>query len=149
MKRIIGILGLILVVTTASFAQKNAATKERMQAMRTAFITEKLQLTPDEAQDFWPLYNEYQNKRKALRKGHKKGANIDVMSDKEVDNYMANTLEKEQQGLDLKKEYFQKLQSVISTRKIAKLVQAEKEFKKRLVKRTQKQKQQTKGARNN
>ncbi len=32
---------------------------EKIQSLKIAFITQKLQLTPDEAQKFWPVYNQY------------------------------------------------------------------------------------------
>jgi hypothetical protein len=39
---------------------------EQVQIERIAYFTEQIGLTPEEAQLFWPLYNEMDNKRKAL-----------------------------------------------------------------------------------
>ncbi|HLG04086.1 MAG TPA: hypothetical protein VI731_10860, partial [Bacteroidia bacterium] len=41
---------------------------ERVQALKVAFITKHLNLTPAEAEKFWPVYNEYQDKREAVRR---------------------------------------------------------------------------------
>jgi Spy/CpxP family protein refolding chaperone len=35
--------------------------KEMVQAMKTGFITKELDLSPEEAQKFWPIYNLYEN----------------------------------------------------------------------------------------
>ncbi|MFN5439343.1 MAG: hypothetical protein ACK5AB_05480 [Bacteroidota bacterium] len=34
---------------------------KKLQAMEMAFITKELNLTPDEAQKFWPVFNQYRN----------------------------------------------------------------------------------------
>ena len=40
---------------------------EKIQSLKIAFITQKLQLTPDEAQKFWPVYNQYDNEIHSLQ----------------------------------------------------------------------------------
>lgn len=45
---------------------------ERMQAEKIAFITTYVGLTPDEAQVFWPLYNEIEAQQKELQKAEYK-----------------------------------------------------------------------------
>ena len=47
---------------------KNSLGAERVQALKVAFITKQLNLTSDEAEKFWPIYNDYQDKRDAVRK---------------------------------------------------------------------------------
>ena len=41
--------------------------REKLKAYKTAFITEKLELTPAEAEKFWPVYNNYENKVHQLK----------------------------------------------------------------------------------
>ena len=41
---------------------------EKMESMRVAFLTNKLDLTTDESTRFWPVYNEFARKRMELRK---------------------------------------------------------------------------------
>jgi hypothetical protein len=41
---------------------------ERVQAAKVAYITSKLALTTVQAQQFWPLYNEFEAARKKIRK---------------------------------------------------------------------------------
>ena len=60
-----------LVLTMGLFAQDQAKNQdeirkqrwEDMKAKRAAFYTEKISLTSDEAQKFWPVFNELQDKK--------------------------------------------------------------------------------------
>jgi hypothetical protein len=110
---------------------------ERIQAYRIAVYTEVLQLTPEEAQNFWPLYNEYTDKREAMQRELRGGRQIDGMSDTEVENYIQKFYDVRQRELDLEKELGQKLRKVLPARKIAKLPMAEREFREALVKKLQ------------
>ncbi|MEP2238753.1 MAG: hypothetical protein ABJI22_10375, partial [Maribacter sp.] len=56
------IIIICLCATSFSFAQKKQDW-EKINTLKVAFITEKLSLNTKEAQDFWPVYNEYQEKR--------------------------------------------------------------------------------------
>ncbi len=67
MKRLIFILFLLFTITCSNFlyAQSNNRTDDRLERFRSekvSFLTDKLQLTRDEAQKFWPLYNEFEKK---------------------------------------------------------------------------------------
>ncbi len=63
---------LLLAGVLPATAQPNTPPKaERLreiQAQKSAYITAQLQLTPEEAQRFWPVYNEFDEKQDALRK---------------------------------------------------------------------------------
>lgn len=68
MKRFIHISFLLLIATSFNFlhAQDNRQGDrqfDRFRSEKVSFLTDKLQLTPDEAQKFWPLYNELEKKR--------------------------------------------------------------------------------------
>ena len=65
-KKLIPIL--ILFISVSAFAQRGEKMNERIKAQKIAFITEKLSLTSEEAQEFWPIYNEIEAKKETLRK---------------------------------------------------------------------------------
>ena len=46
---------------------KNSKISESIEALKTAYITKELDLKPDEAQKFWPVYNEYTGEIKKAR----------------------------------------------------------------------------------
>lgn len=108
---------------------------ERIKAFRVAFFTDKLRLTPEESQQFWPLFNEFRDKAKAFRKDQRDAKPIIDMTDAEADAYIQDMLAAEEKEIALKREYYQKLRKVISARKLALLPQTEKDFNKTLLER--------------
>lgn len=113
----------IAAFSTNLVAQKNDhKDRERVEALHVAFITQKLDLSASEAQNFWPIYNEYKTKVNSLRDKYKKD-----------NNSLDNSIVFDQERLVLKKEYFEKLKTVVPTEKLDKLENAEREFKKELI----------------
>lgn len=118
---------------------------KNIEAQRIAFITQELNLTPDEAKVFWPVYNEYDVKRHELRKSFKnagdfKKQDIDKLSEKEINQILDNQIIEAQKFLDLRKEYHAKFKSVLPAVKVLKLYNAEREFQRMLMDRMGKQK---------
>lgn len=105
----------------------------RIESLRIAFFTEKLQLTPEESQNFWPLYNEYQDKEKGIRKTYQNETSLELMSDAEAEKLIENHFILEEKLLELKKEYYGKLRKVLPVRKLALLSRIERQFKERLL----------------
>ena len=119
--------------------------KEKVEAMKIAYITNQLDLTPTEAQQFWPVYNEYEAKIQALRQSRRKDKkdgpdNLDVMSDKEVEALVDAEVSMRQKEMDVMKEYHSKFKAVLPIRKVAKLYRAQEDFKRELLKKIQERK---------
>lgn len=133
MKRFIFFLVLILSAAALRAQPDPDQRDERLKAYRIAIFTEVLSLTSDEAQAFWPVYNEYQDKRDRMQDEFKPKKKMDLMSDAEVDEQVKRHFEMRQRDLDLEKDLYQKLQKVLPARKIAKLPNAEREFRERLL----------------
>ncbi len=127
-KKFIGLILIMFLITSIGIAQKDKI-HEKVKARRIAFITEKLQLTSEEAQLFWPVFNEFQSKRRAIHKTHRGKVNFNVMTDEEVLTHVNRQIEKEEKMLILKKEYIAQLKTVLPIRKVAMLSGAEKQFK--------------------
>ncbi len=106
---------------------------DRIAAYRVAVFTEVLNLTSEEAQGFWPVFNEFQGKREQLQKQLKPSKQLESMNDAEVEEYLKKYLELKQQEVDLEKDLTQRLRKVLPVRKIAKIPVAEREFRERLV----------------
>src|SRR5690349_7750029 len=51
--------------------QQDLTAKEKIQAARIGLITQRLGLTSEQAEKFWPIYNEFTQKRTDLRKQYK------------------------------------------------------------------------------
>ncbi len=119
----------------AAWAQ-NGERREKIEAMKVAFLTQQLDLSSREAQQFWPVYNEYQDKLEALRQQRRKdrkASTSDALSDKDAEALLDQELAFRQQEIDLQKTYYQRFKAVLSVRKTLKLMRSEEEFKRVLL----------------
>ena len=128
-----GLLGIILFLnmSTELIAQERREHYQRIEAIKVAFITKKLDLTTEEAQKFWPVYNNYQKELMVLmrkRREDRQKTDIDPNEKINVD------LTYESRMLDLKKKYKKLYLKVIPAEKVLLLYQAEREFRERLIK---------------
>ena len=138
-------LWIILLFSTCSVvavAQRSPEVRDKkVQADRVAVFTEVLNLTPSEAEGFWPVFNEYLDKREEIQAQLKPTAQLDGMNDTEVDDYVKKYFDLRQRELDLEKDLGQRLRKVLPLRKIAKIPVAEREFREALVKKLQENRQ--------
>lgn len=134
----------LLLASCGVFAQGGRLLKqkrEQLKSVKVAFITEALELTSDEAQKFWPIYNAFEDKQFELRKEkldayreRMDDSSLDKLSDKEAStllNQMENT---EDELHQLRKKFVSDLRGVISPLKIIRLKKAEEDFKNKLLK---------------
>jgi len=124
--------------TAEARAERQNNKKEKIEAQKVAFITQKLNLTPEEAQQFWPLYNQFQSKIEELRKSRRRElmeakGNIDILTDKEIEKLVDDEIVFKQKEIDLAKEYLPKFKAILPIKKIAKLYEAEEQFKRHLL----------------
>jgi len=106
---------------------------ERVEAMKVAMITKQLNLSVEESQKFWPVYNQYREKEQELKRAYKPDRPLDSLSDKEAESQLQRHLERIDKEAALEIEYLQKVRQVLPARKVLKLHQVEAEFRKRLV----------------
>ncbi|MFA4852351.1 MAG: hypothetical protein WC868_06705 [Bacteroidales bacterium] len=134
------ITAIILLSQTRAMAQREKDfenKKEKIEAQKVAFITTKLNLTTEESKNFWPVYNEYETKKEALRKNFKKTYKFippDSLTETQAKERITAELKMEQSLLDLKEEYTTKFLNVLPASKVLKLIKTEAEFKRILLK---------------
>ena len=135
---------LLILLTTCLYAQDNR--HEKIKALKTAFITEKLELTPSEAEKFWPIYNNYDEKMHNLRKKERKEIytklkdGIDTMSDKEANSLIDRGVALQNKEMEHRNELITKLRNVIPPKKVLKLRKVEDDFKRQLLEQYRKRK---------
>ncbi|MCC6818738.1 MAG: hypothetical protein IT245_07600 [Bacteroidia bacterium] len=138
------LLGLLLSLNNFSLqAQGNGKKgkpnkKEKIEELRKKFFNEKLSLTETEQKAFWPLYDEYKKKEKALRDSFKskyKPNDVVFMDDKQAEAFLNATIKLKEDQTSLYKEYIEKFKKVISVKKVAMLPMLEREFKKEVMQR--------------
>tara|TARA_B100000959_G_scaffold54060_1_gene56306 strand:+ start:6423 stop:6872 length:450 start_codon:yes stop_codon:yes gene_type:complete len=120
------------------FAQYHKMDKkrEKIEVQKIAFITKQLDFTPEEAQKFWPVYNQFSEAKEQLyEQSRKNRKDIDDLSESEIEKLIDNHIILDQKKLDLKKKYHTEFKKILSNKKIAKLYRAEQMFKKDLLKR--------------
>ena len=109
-------------------AQNNDRAEKR-KAIKVGYITEKLNLTSDEAAKFWPIFNEFESEREALRKDRPAVADHTNITDKEADTVIKFAIESKEKEVALLKRYVDRFKTAIPPQKIAKLLMIENEFK--------------------
>jgi len=119
--------------------------REEIESMKVAFLTKKLELTPEEAQKFWPVYNQFQGELEKIRDDQRKvrmdaKSEMESMSDKDVEKLVDGEIAFRQSELDIMKKYNSKFKSVLPMKKVAKLYRAEEDFKRELLQRIQERK---------
>lgn len=114
---------------------------EKIRALKTAYITDKLALTAAEAEEFWPIYNNFTEEFHSLKvQRHsdiyqKLRSGIDKLTDSEANELIEKNLSLEAKELALKKQMSAELRKVLSPKKIILLKKSENDFKRELLKR--------------
>ena len=116
--------------------------EERLQeikAQRTAFLTQRLDLSPAEAEKFWPVFNQYDKEQEVVRKelrdmhrGMRKDAEV---SEAEAAAAIDKELAARQKELDIRKKYAAEFKRTIGAVKTMRLGKAERDFNRELLKR--------------
>ena len=120
--------------TAAVKAQDGGA---QIESVRAAFITQKLDLTTEESQKFWPVFNNYQHELQQLvsKKNQQHKAN------KESGDRPVDELKIDSEILDLRKRYREEFQRVLPSQKAALVYPAEREFRQHLIEHLKHKKQ--------
>ena len=127
-----------LFFTTTIIAQERRPAKERVDAMKIGFLTERLNLTSEEAKIFWPVYNMYSDELEKLRKSRRENVinakeNLDELSDAELEKNVDNEIIFRQNELEILKKYHPQFKKILPIKKVAKLYKSEDDFKRRLL----------------
>ena len=114
MKKII-----LLILLYGGFLFSAAAQDEqhdggRLQAYKIAFLTKKLNLTPEEAQKFWPIYNKYEEELRAARIENRQKKATEIATEEKI--------------LNIRKKYNSEFSKALSTEKVNTLFKSEREF---------------------
>ena len=95
--------------------------KQDIEALKVAFISKELELTPDEAQKFWPVYNQYSKEIKAT-----------VHDDQDI-------IDRDEKVLNLRKHYKDQFVKVLGQQRMNRMFGAEGRFRQLLIKTIRRQ----------
>jgi len=130
-------------ISLHAMAQGPGPGGEKIKAFKVAFITEQLNLSSKEAQQFWPIYNAYDETVHQIKKSERKGFRAlkeayngpDGLSDNQAGTFLDNYMDGETKKMEARKKLIKDLQSVLPNKKIVRLIKAENDFNKRLLDR--------------
>lgn len=105
---------------------------EQIESLFIGHITLELDLTPQESQLFWPIYNEYKNQSHTLRHKHR-GENMQAQTDAEAQQVLDLYLDDYETRVALKRKFYKDLSEVISPLRVLKFKNAEHSFKKQMI----------------
>lgn len=136
---IVVVLTLFSLTRTAVSAHQEGDWQEKMKAERVAFLTTAMELTPAEAEKFWPVYNSMEAERrasfgkvmrayKALSEGVAAGK-----TDKELEVLVNDYTTANKNSHSIEAKYTPQLMKVLSVSKVAKLFVAEEEFRRQQI----------------
>ena len=138
MKKFVFIIVLVCLSTSLYGQRMN---KERVKLLKTSFITDALELSPSEAEKFWPIYNLYSEKvltaknkieRQIIGKFLQTNKNFDI-SEQESSVLVSKIAELESEVVNNQQLMYSELSGIISSKKIFKLIVAEREFNRRIL----------------
>ncbi len=142
------IISLLLIITLSSSLAFTQGHREDMSPeMRTKFETQKISyisqqvdVTPEQAQAFWPLYNEHQKKKDILRDEfkqmyHRLKNDFKNLSEKEMEQIGDRFADLKVDKAKLDREYHNKFKEILSAKQILKFHMADKRYHGMLIRR--------------
>ncbi|WP_439128075.1 sensor of ECF-type sigma factor [Polaribacter sp.] len=130
-----------LLMVLHSFGQSRKESREKIKALKVAFLTKELNLSSAEAEKFWPLYNSHEEKldtyrdkgRSEIKRKLKEVGDFDNLNEEEAKKFLKLKLDLERKTLIEKEDFFKKVSKFLSYKKIMKLHVSEREFAKKLM----------------
>ena len=139
-RKLYPLLFLFISFTFYAQGERMKEKREQIQAMKVAFLTSELNLTPNEAEKFWPIYNVYEDKQFQLRHYKMKGSfrkmdndELDKLSEKEATALLNQIEGNEEESFQLRKKFINNLKDILPSVKIIKLKKAEENFNRKLL----------------
>ena len=117
---------------------------QKIENAKIGLITNRLNLSAEQSQQFWPVYNEFDAKKKDIRRQMRRlivETNTLTTPDEKILANIKETLTLQQKEVDLEREYMNKFLKVINVRQLAELYKAEQVFTQMLLQRLNKNRQ--------
>tara|TARA_R100000935_G_C2817540_1_gene158032 strand:+ start:755 stop:1195 length:441 start_codon:yes stop_codon:yes gene_type:complete len=135
MKNKITLLILAFFAFSSLQAQDKEEHREKIKALKVAYITQELNMNSQVAQKFWPVYNQYEIKKRELQKRE----NLDwdtvgSINEARAEAMLKEYLDIEKEEYTIKKQLFTDLKRFLTAREIIKLHELEASFHQKLIK---------------
>jgi Spy/CpxP family protein refolding chaperone len=113
---------------------------EKFRSMKIAYFTENLELTPEEAEKFWPIYNDYEKqKREVSRHSRRRPRNMDEqlenMTDQEAEKMGDDMIDAKKKEVKLDEAFHHELKKIFTPKKVMKYYITEYRFREHMLRR--------------
>lgn len=127
---------LLLGIGTSALAQRPPVDQEKLQAARIAFITTRLDLKPEQAEKFWPIFNQYNDQReKTMRQISELGRGVETVGEDEAKSRIQQRLKLQSELLEKEKGFVNEVSKVLSSKQILMLNNIARDFNRQLYQR--------------
>lgn len=143
MKKTTLLTAMLCLLSAMTFAQggKYKEKMEQVKSLKVAFITNELSLTSEEAAKFWPVYNAFDDRQRAMKKqkagsflANRDDKSLDKLTEKEASEFLAKMEKNDAEMFELKTKFTANLRTILPAVKIVKLKKAEDDFHRTLLK---------------
>lgn len=140
MKKTTNLIAILLIVFSTNLKAQDdyPRGKERIKAAKVGLITNRLNLSEEQAKGFWVVYDDFDKKRADIRKNIRQmtaeSRNITTSDDKILTD-LKEVLSLKQKEVDLEKDYLVKFLKTINVRQLSELYKTEQLFNQMLVKK--------------
>jgi len=145
MYKIISFIAILIFSSSLVSAQghKRELTPEmraKFEAQKISYITQQLEISPEKAQVFWPLYNEMKKEKDSFHMEFRQlyrtlQRDADNLSEKELARISDRIADLKVEKAKLERDYHYKFKKVLSIKQVLDLYMADKDFQKMLLRR--------------
>ena len=132
----------------ASYSQNERFSREKVNAYKKLFLSDKLNLNPNIEIDFWKAYKSYEDSLYQLwdnnKNNFRKVADETVFSDPEYAQLINDYMDYEKKKIELRGQLISELKEVLSPRKTYELFRLEEDFRREMMKKLRESRQLTK-----
>lgn len=113
---------------------------DQIRAQRGAYITQRLQLSSQEAAHFWTVFNEYEERKATINEEFRQSV-VRPRTEAEAEQRIQRRFQQEADLLNLKREFFARLKEKVPATKLVMIPQAEREFRRNLLRQLRQRRQ--------
>lgn len=122
-------------------AQSPEGRKEKIRTYKIAYLTDQLDLSQEEAEKFWPIYNAHDKKMMQIRRNKhrntmhsiKEKGGAEAYDQSEATNVLNELMAYDTEMQTTRQQLYKELKNVLSPNKLLKLYIAESNFNKKLL----------------
>jgi len=109
---------------------------EKLQAARIAFITSRIDLKPEQAERFWPIFNKYTDQREATMKSMSElSLDLESISEEEAKSKIQKRIQLQQKMLDEEKTFSNEISKIITYKQLLTLHNIARDFNRHIYQR--------------